>query len=115
MTKVYVSITGLRLKSPLFYPVFTWHAVRSYAEAQRADGSLSVRTKTIDGVHHTISAWRDKAAMRRYLTRPRHLAAIKVFSWIATGETVGFEAETVPDWPEARAIWERDGRQVGRG
>lgn len=110
--KVYISITGLRLKSPWHGPRFWWHAVRSMQQARSALGSIRAETRTINGVHHTLSVWQSPAAMRAYLTASHHQRAMAVFSQIATGKVHGYLSETVPDWSEVHDIWLTKGRDV---
>lgn len=102
---VYVSITGLRVKSPWYGPRFWWHAIRSMAQAQAAPGNISAEARSIGGVQHTLSVWESKAAMRQFLVTGAHLAAMKSFRSIATGGTFGYEAEAVPGWDEVHALW----------
>ena len=109
---MYISITGLRVTSFWHQPVFWWHAVASMRQAKAADGNLSAETRTINGVHHTVSSWRDVDAMRNYLKSGPHLKALKTFRKIATGKTLGFDAETIPDWTQVHALWLREGRAV---
>ncbi|WP_445680067.1 hypothetical protein [Radicibacter daui] len=112
---MYLSITGLRLRSPWYAPRFYWHAIRSTLQAQRAEGNLYVSVKTIDGVRHTVTAWRDREAMRAFLIRGAHLGAMRAFGAIATGSTLGFEVDRIPDWAEARKIWEEKARDYAPG
>jgi hypothetical protein len=109
---VYVSITGLELKSALYAPAFWWHAIRSMGQAQSAPGLISADARQINGVHHTLTVWETEAAMRAYLTAGAHLAAMKAFHGIATGRTVGFLTKAAPDWDEVHEIWERQGNEV---
>ncbi len=109
---IYVSITGLQLRGPWHAPRFWWHAVRSMMQARSAPGNVIAEARIIAGVHHTLSAWTDEAAMRAYLSSGAHRKAMRVFRAIATGRTLGFTAERVPDWSSARALWEADGRVV---
>ena len=81
-------------------------------QAQKAPGNISASARTIKGVHHTLSVWADEASMRQYLISGDHLKAMKIFSQIATGKTCGYLTATVPDWDEARDIWEAKGREV---
>lgn len=37
---------------------------------------------------------------------------MKAFHGIATGRTIGFPAETAPDWDDVHKIWQRRGRAV---
>ncbi|TCM53145.1 hypothetical protein C8J36_107107 [Rhizobium sp. PP-F2F-G48] len=111
---VYVSITGLQLKARRHQPRFWWHAIRSMIQARKAPGNLSTDARLIDGVHHTRTAWTDEAAMRRYLVAGAHLQAMKAFGAIATGKTLGFTTDALPDWDEVHRLWQTEGRSVGR-
>jgi len=108
----YISITGLRLKSPLATPRFWWHALRSMAQARSAPGNISTDARSIGGVQHTLTVWTDQAAMRAYLVAGSHLQAMRAFRSIATGKTIGYTSETIPSWEEARSIWEERGREA---
>lgn len=101
----YISITGLELKRFWHAPLFWTHAVRSMAQARAAAGNISADARTIDGVHHTLSVWTDRNAMRAYLTSGHHAAAMRLFPKIAQGKTLGFIATEIPDWPEVHALW----------
>jgi hypothetical protein len=108
----YISITGLRLKSPFSAPRFWWHALRSMAQARSAPGNVSVDARAIDGVQHTLTVWTDEAAMRAYLVAGAHMQAMRAFRQIATGKTIGFTSATIPSWGEARGIWDARGREA---
>ncbi|MFG1425531.1 hypothetical protein [Roseixanthobacter glucoisosaccharinicivorans] len=109
---IYVSITGLKLKSAWRAPAFWWHAIRSLAQANGAAGNISVEARRINGIHHTLSVWQDEAAMRAYLTNGAHLAALRAFRAIATGKTCGFETDHRPSWDAVHGIWMTRGREV---
>lgn len=113
MANVYVSITGLQLRSRRHFFRFWWHAIRSMAQARRAEGNIAADARLINGVHHTRTVWTDEASMRRYLTAGAHLQAMKAFGSIATGKTLGFYAEAAPDWSEVHSIWQSRGKPVG--
>jgi hypothetical protein len=108
----YISITGLRLNSMFHAPRFWWHAVRSMMQSQAAPGNISAETRTINGVHHTLTVWESKEAMRAYLVAGAHLKAMKSFKAIATGKVLGFEAEHAPHWDEVHGLWKTKGREV---
>ena len=111
---VYVSITGLSLKGFWITPVFSWYSIRSMGQAKAAKGCLSTDARTIDGVQHTRSVWRSKADMHAYINTGVHARAMRVFRWIATGKTYGYETDTVPDWDDVHRIWEEKGRPSKR-
>lgn len=108
----YISITGLKLKAPWHALSFWWHAIRSMRQAISAPGNLRAETKTINGVHHTLTVWESPAAMRAYLTTSPHKEAMSAFSKIATGKVYGYLADVPPDWSEVHDIWLTKGRDV---
>ena len=110
--QVYVSITGLQVRRARDLPSFWSHAVRAMAQARSAPGNISADTRTINDVHHTLSAWTDDAAMRAYLAAGPHLEAMRLFPTIATGKVVGYLTRGIPDWSEVHAIWIEHGRVV---
>lgn len=112
---MYISITGLKLKSKLHLLKFMRHAIPSFRQAQNATGNLFCETRTIDGVHHTLTAWETKKAMKAYLASGAHLKAMGSFDDIATGAVYGYEAEAVPSWEDALTLWHEKGRGVGQG
>ena len=112
MAEVYISITGLRLTRRRHVLRFWWHAVRSMAQARRAPGNLSAETRTIGDVHHTLSVWTDEYAMRSFLVSGAHREAMKVFHAIATGRTLGFAADRLPDWETVLRRWSSEAREV---
>ena len=109
---VYVSITGLKLRRIWYAPTFWRHAMASMAQAQSATGCLSAETRTIQGVHHTLSVWTSKEAMLAYLTQGAHLKAMQLFGKIATGKTFGFETHIIPGWDDVHRIWRDQGQKV---
>lgn len=108
--EVYVSITGLQVRRVWYIPTFWFHAIRSMTQARQAAGNISADARTINGVHHTLSVWTDKDAMRAYLVAGPHLQAMRIFPKIATGKVVGFGAQQAPDWSEVHRIWVEQGR-----
>jgi hypothetical protein len=108
----YISITGLRLNHAIHAPRFWWHAIRSMVQAKSAPGNISAETRTINGVHHTVSVWQDREAMRNYLGAGAHIKAMRVYKKIATGKVLGFEADAPPHWDEAHKLWLSKGRDV---
>lgn len=110
--ELYVSITGLELKSSRHFLRFWWHAVRSMIQAKTAKGNISADAKTIEGIHHTRTVWTDENAMRAYLVKGSHLKAMKAFHGIATGKTLGFSTDQVPSWKEVHSLWLKKGKPV---
>lgn len=109
---VYVSITGLQVRRVWHIPSFWSIAMKSMVQARNAPGNISADARTINGVHHTLSVWTNKDAMRAYLTTGPHLEAMRLFPSIATGKVVGYQTNRIPDWSEIKAIWRDHGRNV---
>ncbi len=109
---IYVSITGLKLNKAYHTPRFWYHAVRSMIQAKAASGNISAEARTINGIHHTMTVWESKDAMRAYLVAGAHLKAMKSFKAMATGKVLGFEADRAPPWDEVHALWQAKGREV---
>lgn len=107
----YISITGLELKGWRQIPRFWWHAIASARQARRTEGNISVQFATISGVKHTLTVWESESAMKRFLYRGAHRRAIANFDTIATGKTYGYSSSKIPDWEEARALWEAHGKE----
>lgn len=109
---VYVSITGLRVKSILHYPRFYWLAITAMSQAQGSVGLIRAGARTINGVHHTLSIWESESSMRTFLLTGAHLQAMRAFKHIATGKTVGYVTSDWPDWSKVHDIWLRKGREI---
>jgi quinol monooxygenase YgiN len=82
------------------------------AQAQAAEGSLSVEARRIAGVYYTVSLWRDRAAMLVYMRQGAHLKAMEAFSRIATGQVAGFTAVQAPGWTDVPGLLRDKGRIV---
>lgn len=111
---VYVSITGLKLKSQRHFFTFWWHAIRSMIQAKSSPGNISAEARTINGIHHTLSVWTDEKSMRTFITTGNHLQAMKAFNHIATGKTFGYTTSNVPDWSDVHGLWLEKGISYNR-
>ncbi len=109
---LYVSVTGLKLKSIWHWPQFAWFAVRSMNQAKRVAGNISAQARSVNGIQHTLSVWQSQAHMRAYLKAGAHLEAMKNFHHMAGGSTYGYDAGTAPSWAEALELWRKHGITV---
>ncbi|CAJ1948367.1 unnamed protein product [Cylindrotheca closterium] len=114
----YISITGFTLKSIIYLPKFMSYSIPAEKQAAAAEGNLFTETTYIDGILHTLTAWKDKQSMRKYMLSGAHAKALKVSREIGEysygTKTYGYEAETIPNWKEARQIWEEKGTLHGK-
>ena len=107
-----VSVTGLKLKSAFQFPRFAWHAIRSMNQAKASSGNVMADACSKDGYQHTLTAWEDGKSMRQFVYSGPHKTAIGIFHSMATGTVVTYEADEVPDWESALAVWRTDAREV---
>ena len=115
-TPFHLSITGLRVRPSIGNQLrFRYHALRSYMQARKAPGVLHVGARYMNGVHHTVTAWRDREAMLAYVRSGAHREAMRAFHRIATGATCSFTTDRIPDWPEVHTRWKMEGVLVVGG
>ena len=101
---MYVSVTALKTNGFLSAIRFWLLAIPTFRQAKSSKGVLFCEVKTVDGFHHTLTAWETKKDMSQFVSSPLHLKAMKVFPKIATGSTIGFEADETPSWSEALEV-----------
>lgn len=111
--QIYISITGLELKSLWQFPRFWMHAFRAMAQARKAPGNLSASARNMGGVQHTLTTWNSRADMLAFVHSGNHAAAISIFPQIATGKTYGYMSNAAPAWTDIPKIWREKGREYG--
>ena len=82
-------------------------AVPTFKQATFSDGVLFCEVKSVDGFHHTLTAWETKQDMKKFVFSPIHRKAMRVFPKIATGSTIRYETDKMPSWDEALEIWRK--------
>ena len=113
MPKVWVSVTGLALKSWLRYPQFMMYAVPSLVQAQSSPGNIFTDAKDVGTIHHTLTVWENRDHMLKFLRQGEHVKAMKVSRTAGKyGKVFGYESDSVPTWEEALQIWAEKGRVV---
>ena len=105
-----ISVTGLRARNFWCLLRFWALAIPAFRQAQGAKGNLFVETKSVQGVRHTLTAWKDRKSMKHYVLSGAHRKAMGAFAKIATGATITFEAVEIPSWEEALMKWRNEGQ-----
>jgi hypothetical protein len=82
-------------------------AVPALKQAESSAGVLFCEVKSVDGFHHTLTIWKTKNDMRKFMLSPIHRKAMKIFPKIATGSTIGYEADKMPSRDEALLTWRK--------
>jgi hypothetical protein len=112
MTPLYISITGLRVKSGFATMRFWWLTIPAMIQAKNAAGNISAVARAVDGTHHTLSVWRDKQSMLAYLRGGAHLKAMQNFKSLGSGSVYGCHADEAPSWETALKLLCEHGRVV---
>lgn len=111
--KYYVSVTGLQTKSWLSFPRMVYLSSRAYNASVKAEGNVYSSMFAKDGVHHTITAWESREAMRRYFNDEDHVAAMRSMKDVASYVKVhGYFTDELPSAEEAIGRWRKEGRRV---
>lgn len=101
-----VSITRLRVRSIFYMPLFALHALRSGAQAQRAEGiqDFATRVEAWD-THWTRTVWREQDSMKRFRNSGAHQLAMRILAAICSEASYArWQQETPepPTWEEAQ-------------
>ena len=70
-------------------------------------GILFCEVKSVDGFHYTLTAWKTKKDLQKFVLSLIHRKAMKTFPKIATGTTTGYEIDKMLAWNEALLMWRK--------
>ena len=104
---MYASVTALKARGFLLEIRFWLLAVPVFKQARSSAGILFCEVKSVDGFHHTLTAWKTKKDMQKFVLSPVHQKAMKIFPKIATGSTIGYDTDKMPTWDEALLMWRK--------
>ena len=97
--------TELHVKNFWRFFAFVRHASRSAKQARQAAGCLHVWIGNGGWrIGYTLTAWRDRNSMLQYRNSGAHKEAMKKTKLFSSRiRTLVWEADSVPDWKEAKA------------
>ena len=95
---MYVSATALKTRGFLSAILFRLLAVPVFKQARSSAGILFCEVKSVDGFYYTLTAWKTKKYIRKFVLSPVHQKAMKIFPKIATGSTIGYKTDKMPTW-----------------
>uniref|UniRef100_A0A7S2H0E0 ABM domain-containing protein n=1 Tax=Helicotheca tamesis TaxID=374047 RepID=A0A7S2H0E0_9STRA len=107
---MFVTVTGLKVAKWYQYPRLWKHTLYCATAAQETPGCLMVETFSVDGFHHTFSAFQDQKSLKTFSRGKAHMKAIKAFRSIAEGKIYGWECETLPTREEALQLWQSNAK-----
>lgn len=109
-----VSITRLRVRSIWYLPLFLLYAMRTSAQAQKAEGVLGAQTRfEKNNVVWTKTVWQDEALMKKYRGSGAHQAAMRLLSEMCSEASVTRwtqDTADLPTWEEAHRRMLAEGR-----
>jgi len=110
----FVSVTRLRIASPLVYPWALWRSLLAARQAARALGLIDGKLLRDRGrVLWTATAWDERAAMRLYRDGGLHQALMpKLVRWCDEAAVAHWlqEGAELPGWDEVARRIQQDGR-----
>lgn len=110
-----VSITRLRVRSIFLMPLFTYHAMRTSMQVQKAEGVLGAETRfEKNNVVWTKTIWSDETAMKKYRGSGAHQIAMRILSEMCSEASVTRwqqEDAELPTWEEAHRRILIEGKQ----
>jgi hypothetical protein len=109
-----VSVTRARIRRPWSFPPFALAAMRSFRQAQAADGFLGGSVLPDRRLTFwTMTVWVDETAMRNYMLAGPHRAAMPKFgAWCDEASVVHWDqpGDATPNWLVAAEQMRRQGR-----
>jgi len=110
-----VSITRLRVRSIFLMPLFTYHAMRTSSQVQKAEGVLGADTRfEKNNVVWTKTIWSDETSMKKYRGSGAHQIAMRILSEMCSEASVARwqqEGTELPTWEEAHRRMLTEGKQ----
>ena len=90
----------------VFLPSFLSLSTASIASASQLDGNVAARVRPTRPLRwHTLTVWRDEAAMRPFVRAPEHAAAMRETARLTTlGRFARFEVQRSDEATWARAL-----------
>ncbi|EJK55612.1 hypothetical protein THAOC_24643, partial [Thalassiosira oceanica] len=110
---MYISVTGLVLKSIWQMPRFQYLTVCAFRDAKASVGNVRTSLLTRGNVYHTVTVWESKEEMRRFYVGDAHRQAMMATKEVASYVKIhGFDCKEMPSDDECLELWREGGRVV---
>lgn len=110
---VFISVTRLRLRSPLYFPIFLWKVWLTTRQLVNTPGFLGGKLlRDANRTFWTMTAWEEQAAMKIYRNSGAHRSVMpNIQDWCDEASVVHWQQEdsNLPDWQEAHRRMVADG------
>ena len=106
---MYVSITYLKVKDLLSYPLFFWHVYQINRQIQSAEGFIQFKSTT-QGLwkNYTISSWKSKEDMLLFRNNGAHKRAMKALKRVSSEAYFAhIQTTSFPEWSRAFDLLEK--------
>ena len=110
----FISVTRLRVRSWIYFPVFLLQALRSARQAAKSEGNIT--TRLLQESHNTfwtLSCWSSEKSMKTFILAGTHGAVMrKLVEWCDEAAVVHWSQESSdpPSWEEAHRRLQQEGR-----
>lgn len=107
----YVTITSLRLKSPLRFFLLSFLAMKIIGQLKNNSACKQYKSRGFWTMHYTMSLWTDLPALKTFAREGAHLNGMRQSKKLATEiKTYTFTAEKLPAWREAKMLLHEHGK-----
>jgi hypothetical protein len=111
----FISVTRLRVRAWRYLLQFTWQALKTAKQAERAPGFIGGKLlKEAHNAFWTVTAWEDEAAMRAYRNAGAHRVVMpRLLDWCDEAAVAHWNQDgaEIPDWHEAHRRMVESGRR----
>lgn len=110
---VFISVTRLRLRSPLYLPLFWWNVWLTTRQSINTPGFLGGQLlQDANRTFWTMTAWEEQAAMKIYRNSGAHRSVMpRLQDWCDEASVVHWQQtdSSLPNWAEAHRRLVADG------
>jgi hypothetical protein len=104
------TLTSLELKSPLRLISFMGHVMKIVKQL-KASNCISFKLSGFWTKHYTMTLWESAEASRSFARQGFHVESMKQSAKLSKEiRTLTIEADTLPDWKEAKEMLLKNGR-----
>ncbi len=109
---MYITVTSLRLRSPLHFFKLSWQAMKIIRQVRKA-GAIHYRSTGFWKDHYTLSVWNSMDQLHEFARNGAHQQSMNTKAEIAEYiSTYTFESNSVPDWKTAKQLLKQHGRVI---
>jgi quinol monooxygenase YgiN len=110
---VFISVTRLHLRSPLYFPAFLWNLLLTAKQTANTPGFLGGQLLSdANWTFWTMTAWEEQAAMKIYRNSGAHRSVMpRIQDWCDEASVVHWQQEDshLPDWKQVHVHLVADG------